>query len=370
MKSRRTRSAPVALDRRSFLRLAGSGLLVAGAAPLLGACSDSEPGAGNGPSGAPSAAGGGTLSLAFGTQPVIAYGLFFLGQESGAYEAEGLELELVSFDSGAPELEAMAGGSIAAGTMGATPALIAAAQGLLDFKIVTMTDSPSEGYVLLADESIGSVPDLAGRRVGCPSGSNYQYFLIRALQKFDLTLDDVEYLDLEPLDAQAAFIGGSLDAVVPPESSRFLIPEQREGTVELFTSPQFTQGPGPTDPFELFDVVVASQAAIEDDREALLAFLRAFHGTVVPQLRAEPDDVYQGVTDYLNSTGADIGVDAVRNQFEVSIFYTVDEIKELLSTGRPVESFERQYEFLVDSGQIDEAGDATALVDPSLVDEL
>lgn len=364
-------SSPPALHRRGFLRLTG-GLAAMGAAPWIAGCSDdggsADGSASEGADGSP--AGGGTLSLAFGTQPVIAYGLFFLGQESGAYETEGLDVELVNFDSGAPELEAMAGGSIAAGTMGATPALVANAQGLLDFKVVSVTDSPSEGYALLADQSIASVEDLAGRRVGCPSGSNYQYFLILALQKFGLSIDDVEYLDLEPLDAVAAFIGGELDAVVPPESNRFLIPEQREGTAELFTSPQFTEPPGPTDPFDLFDVIIASQAAIDDERDALLAFLRAFHGPIVGRLRDDPESTYQAVTDYLNTSGAGIEQDAVQNQFEVSTFYDVAEIQELLAGDRVVQSFEGQYQFLVDGGQIDQTGDAAALVDPSLVAEL
>lgn len=311
------------------------------------------------------------LALSFGTQPVIAYGLFEVAQEHGFYEDAGVDVELVSFDSGPPELEAMSGGSIQAGTLGATPVLVASGQGLIeDLRIVSITDDPSGGYSILSDASITSVADLEGRTVAGTAGSNYQYFLNRALAKFGLSEDDVEFVDSEPPDAQAAFIAGRVDAIVPPESARFLIPERRPDTNVLFTAEDFTSEPGPTDPFEVYDVIVAPGDVVEDQGEALSRFLRAFHGDMVDRLDVSPDETYQEVVDWLNSEGQ-AGVDeaAVRNQFELSAFYGAEEVVELMQDGSLSASLQLQFDFLVDAGRASGELDVESLIDTSVIEQ-
>lgn len=341
-------------SRRRVMSLAGAALLLG-----LAACG------GSGDAGQEGDAAAGA-ELTFGTQPVIAYGLFQVAADEGYFEAEGVAVELVSFDSGSPELEAMSGGSIDAGTMGATPVLVAAAQGLIkDLRVVSITDNPSNGYSILSDASITSVADLAGKTVAGTAGSNYQYFLNRALAKFGLSEGDVEFVNSEPADAQAAFIAGRVDAIVPPESARFLIPERRPDTNVLFTAEQFTEGPGSTEPFDVYDVIVAPASVVEEDGEALSAFLRAFHGPTVDQLRESPEQTYAAVTEWLNSSGqAGVEQEAVESQFTVSEFYSAEEALELMEGDRVSSSLQQQFDFLLSIDRASGELDVETLLDP------
>lgn len=307
---------------------------------------------------------GGMKQFSFGTQPVIAYGMFEVAKDGGAYKEKGVETNLVSFDSGSPELEAMAGGSIKAGTMGATPVLIAAGQGLIkDLKIVSITDNPSNGYSILSRSDLGTVADLKGKTVAGTAGSNYQYFLFRALEKFGMSETDINFVNAEPADAQAAFIAGRVDAIVPPESARFLIPERRPDTKVLFEAKDFTTGPGPTEPFDVFDVIVAPDAVARDPESGLPEFLAAFHGPTVSKLKTDPSGVYDQVTKWLNGvTQAGITKEAVQNQFEVSTFYGQDEVLELMEGERMEKSLQQQFDFLVSAGRAKGSLDAANII--------
>lgn len=346
---------------RMALRLGGLALAAVTAAALA-ACST--------PAASAPDDGDETTTMNFGIQPVIAYGMFQVAQEDGFFTDSNVESTLISFDSGSPELEAMAGGSIDAGTMGATPVLIAAAAGLIsDLKIVSITDNPSNGYSILSDPSITSVADLKGKTIAGTAGSNYQYFLYRALEKYGLTDADITFVNAEPADAQASFIAGRVDAIVPPESARFLIPERRPDTNVLFTAEDFTSGPGSKEPFDVFDVIVAPGAKASDP--ALASFLEAFHGPTVSKLRDDPDAVYSQVTTWLNSaTQAGIEQDAVKNQFDVSTFYDAQEALDLMSGDRVVSSLQQQFDFLVSAGRATGKLDASTLIDTSALESV
>jgi NitT/TauT family transport system substrate-binding protein len=351
--------------RRRFIAAA----VATGAVALsLSACGGS--GAGAGASG--SGSGSGSKSLSFGTQPVIAYGMFQVAQDKGYYKKQGVSVKLVSFDSGSPELEAMAGGSIQAGTMGATPVLTAAGQGLIkDLKIISLTDNPSGGYSILADPSIKSVADLKGKKIAGTAGSNYQYFLNRALAKYGLSENDVEFINAEPPDAQAAFLARRVDAIVPPESARFLIPEKRPDTKVLFTAADFTKGPGATDPFDVYDVIVAPGSVVKDRTDVLASFLAAFHGDTVRQLNDDPTGTYTAITNWLNSAGqAGVKQDAVQNQFKLSTFYGPAEVRKLMKSDRVVKSLQQQFEFLVKAGKASGELDARSLIDTTVIDRV
>src|SRR5690606_3705647 len=73
-------------------------------------------------------------------------------------------------------------------------------------------DVISDNEALVAAEGIDEVADLAGRTVAVPFASTTHYHLIAALDEVGLAVDDVELLDLEPPDIQAAWQRGDIDA--------------------------------------------------------------------------------------------------------------------------------------------------------------
>jgi NitT/TauT family transport system substrate-binding protein len=121
-------------------------------------------------------------------------------------------LKRVQVTSGAAALQFVSAGSIQGVTeSGSIPMIIAAQQGV-DYKIVWVEDNISN--VLVVKPGITSVADLKGKRVSAPAGSVMEFQLDALLEKAGLTRSDVEYINLPPPDAAAAFSAGNLDAVL------------------------------------------------------------------------------------------------------------------------------------------------------------
>ena len=191
----------------------------------------------------------------------------------------------------------------------------------------------------------------------------------RALSKYGMSEKDVNFVNSEPADAQAAFIAGRVDAIVPPESARYLIPQKRPDTKVLFTADDFTKGPGPTDPFEVFDVVVAPGSVVKDKPQVLASFLVAFHDDTVMALNTDPTGTYSRVADWLNSAGqAGVTPQAVQKQFKLSRFYSPVEVQQLMQGDRVTKSLQQQFDFLVKAGKAHGKLDASSLLDHTAID--
>lgn len=124
-------------------------------------------------------------------------------------------IEWTSFPSGPPLLEALAGGAIDLGAVGDTPPLFAAAGGA-PLRIIYAHRLPQhgQGFVLPAGSDVTGIAELAGRKVAVTRGSSAHWTLLKGLLDNGLTLDDVEPIYLQPVDALAAFSGGEVDAWV------------------------------------------------------------------------------------------------------------------------------------------------------------
>lgn len=135
---------------------------------------------------------------------------------SGQLDDLPYEITWTDFTAGPPLMEALNAGEIDLGRVGDTPPIFAQAAGT-DFRIVSVSrpvdpDASALAIVVPEGSDIEDVPDLAGQRVAFTQGSAAQYFLIRALEEAQLTVDDIEPVTLLPPDALAAFQGGDVDA--------------------------------------------------------------------------------------------------------------------------------------------------------------
>jgi ABC-type nitrate/sulfonate/bicarbonate transport system substrate-binding protein len=85
-----------------------------------------------------------------------------------------------------------------------------------DIAILTEFSEPKTGIKLLArsDHGIASADDLRGKKIAVFFGVNIHIFIQKYLAENGVALDEVELVNLKPADAAAAFISGSVDAVV------------------------------------------------------------------------------------------------------------------------------------------------------------
>jgi ABC-type nitrate/sulfonate/bicarbonate transport system substrate-binding protein len=281
-------------------------------------------------------------------------GMVDLGVQKGWFKEAGLDLGTVLFaGAGGPKvIQAMGGGSVSIGTVSATAALLAIAANAVPLQIVSIATDPAPLFVLQSAPAITTVPQLAGKRVATTAGTGLHYFLVRALAKFGMRQSDIEFVNLPVGDAQAAFLAQRVDAVVPSLAGRFYIASLRPDTRELFTHAMFTAAPGPTTPFEDYDVFIASQSAVTGQKAALQQFLSVFHGRCVPYLHDPKTqaDAVGAITRYINvEQKSPTDALAVREQLTRSGFFDVREARKIMDGAAFRAGLEDQIRFLGDN---------------------
>jgi NitT/TauT family transport system substrate-binding protein/sulfonate transport system substrate-binding protein len=198
--------------RRTGYRRVVAGLAAAAAAVALAACSSSSSA---GSSANDAAAKSYTLNFGYiGTGTGLtgpwgyAYSQGLLQQWLKPY---GITLKLDEFANGPLLTAAMLGGSVDAGVLGDTPALIAKSQGL-QAEFISQPEVGNEAWIV-AQPSITSLSQLAGKAIARQQGSYLDRYLQGLLQE-DGLFSKVKLVAMLTAQSNPAFEAGSLDAVV------------------------------------------------------------------------------------------------------------------------------------------------------------
>lgn len=127
----------------------------------------------------------------------------------------GIEVETVEITSGADQTQALASGDVQVlYAVGATSVILSAANGA-DIKVLnTYSRSPEAFCMYAADDSITSPEDLRGKTIAGPVGTNLHELLSAYLATADMTLEDVNFVNMTIPDTKAAIDGGSVDVAL------------------------------------------------------------------------------------------------------------------------------------------------------------
>lgn len=123
------------------------------------------------------------------------------------------EVRWSEFPSGPPLLESLSAGRVDLSFLGDGATIAGIASGL-PFEVIALL---SEGrntvsIIVPKDSSIEKVEDLKGKTIGLPKGTTAHVYVAKVLQNTNITLDDLNIINLQPDDGQAAFDSGKLDA--------------------------------------------------------------------------------------------------------------------------------------------------------------
>jgi sulfonate transport system substrate-binding protein len=127
----------------------------------------------------------------------------------------GWSVEWTEFPVGPPIFEAIGKEKLDMGYSGVAPPVFAQSAGV-PFVYVA-NDSPLAGsaaIVVPQDSPIQTLADLKGKKIAVTQKSAGHYLLIRALVKGGLKLEDIELIDLFPLQAKEVFMQRKVDAWV------------------------------------------------------------------------------------------------------------------------------------------------------------
>lgn len=104
-------------------------------------------------------------------------------------------------------------GRIDVGGTGSTPPIVSQIAGLDVLYVAASAPRPANGAILVgANSSIAKLSDLAGKKIALLDGSFHTYLLARVLEQEELTLKDVERVELQPLPSWQALDDGKVDA--------------------------------------------------------------------------------------------------------------------------------------------------------------
>jgi sulfonate transport system substrate-binding protein len=140
-------------------------------------------------------------------------------QTRGVLEASGqlknvpYPIEWFNFPAAQPLGEALNAGAIDIGGLGDAPLIFAYAAGANVRAVAATRSQPVDLAIIVPENSpIRNAHDLKGKRIATTRGSIGHYLLIATLERANLKLSDVTLSFMQPADAKAALVSGSVDA--------------------------------------------------------------------------------------------------------------------------------------------------------------
>ena len=264
------------------------------------------------------------------------------GMLEKAFEADGVKINWRVINSGAQQSQAMASGALDfSAVMNTASLLLAAGQGT-PIAVATGVAHSKEIFAIVGRPGgVTSVKDLKGKTVVGPKGTVLHQLLVAALVKEGMSINDVDFVNMDPGAAMTAVAAGKAEAGLLAAN---LIIQAEEAGAKVITTCE-----GYVEPNLVMTVrrefaekyPEAYQRVVDVNREAL-AWIRANRDEALKIGAKE-----QGVT-----------LEDAAKLYDWSGFYdtlTADDIKGL----------EADQKFLIDNGMMEKAVDVEGLLLPS-----
>jgi len=189
------------------------------------------------------------------------------------------EVEWSKFPSGPPLLEALVAGRVDLSFLG-DGAAIAGVSNKLPFEIIGLSSEGKRSSSILVpqDSPIRTLADLKGKSIGLAKGTVANVYLIKVLPEAGLSISDVNIINLQPDDAQAAFESGKLDAWVAWDP--YVTQNLNKGTARTIDVQTQVLSPGS---------IIASTAFAKKHPELVVEYLKVYKQAVDFQLANEEE---------------------------------------------------------------------------------
>ncbi|WP_432696393.1 ABC transporter substrate-binding protein [Marinobacterium sp. YM272] len=231
--------------------------------------------------------------LSLGHTTWVGYGTLYLARDLGFFEEQGLELELQTIEEASMYMAAAASGRLSGSASTIDEILKYRPQ--FCFKAVAALDESFGGDGVLVNDSIKSIQDLKGQRVGVNEGSVSQFWLSYLLSQQQMDMSDLQIENMTADDAASAFIAGRIPAAVTWEPHLSMVRSHDTGGKVLVDS---SSTPG-----VIVDVVALNCDVIENQPEDVKALVKGLY-KAVEYTKENPEKAYEimakGVGGYLS----------------------------------------------------------------------
>lgn len=250
------------------------------------------------------------------------YEFLYLAQQKGFYQEMGVAVKLVEFNSLADARRAYERGQIDGLGTSIIDVLQARDQSMRSPQVVQVIDYSNGADVIIANSSVKNGAALRGTKIGVELGSLGTYVLARGLEKFGLTLADVQLVSMDQISMEEAINNGTLDAIVtyPPKSIKII---NQGKAKKLFDTSEI--------PGEVVDVIAIDDLVIQQRNADVANLLRAYQ-KALQYTQQNPDEAY--------------AIMAAREGI------SAEEFRETLSLGVHVVTQEEQSSFFTHGGKL------------------
>jgi NitT/TauT family transport system substrate-binding protein len=291
--------------------------------------------------------------MVFGANVWPGYEPVYLARELGYYS--GANLRLAEFGNNSEVMQAFRNQMIQVAAVTLDEALLLH-RDIPDLKIILLFDASNGADVIMAQPGITDLKQLQGRRVGVENTALGAYFLSLALDSAGMQARQFDIVPLPVDEQEKAFRAHKVDAVVTfePVRTRLLA----DGAQQIFDSSRV--------PGRILDVLVTRDEYIGEYHHELVQLLQGWR-RALDYLKAEPGKAMQTMAGREH-------IDAV--QFSKAMqgleLFGLQRNQELLLGEPPAiaASLEQAQRFMLDRGLLQIGGDASMLVDSTILSEV
>ncbi|WP_026783637.1 ABC transporter substrate-binding protein [Pleomorphomonas koreensis] len=200
--------------------------------------------------------------------------------------ARGIKVERPEITSGAKQTEAIAAGAIdVASVLGGASAILAKANGV-DVRIVAVYSRSPRAFALMTRaDGPATLSDLKGKKIAGPKGTTLHQLLAAALASTGLTINDVDYINMDLPTARAALLSGEIDVATLAGANAIAV--EKAGGRTLVT------GDGLIHP----TTVIAASGTFIDAHPDLVAAYLAAHRKALDFMAAKPEEALKMAAD-------------------------------------------------------------------------
>lgn len=187
------------------------------------------------------------------------------------YEKNGLNVQTVQISAGSNIVDAVASGDLDIGYVGITPAMQGISKGV-PIKVVGAVNLEGSGIVVQPNSTITSPADLIGKNIASPGVSSIQQVLLQyELEKYNITLKDVNIISMNVFNIPSSLAARKVDAYISYEPFVSMAPYQNIGEVLIYSEDIIKDHP--------CCVIITREEYIENHPEKLDKFLEIHDNT-------------------------------------------------------------------------------------------
>lgn len=183
----------------------------------------------------------------------------------GYLEEEGITVKLTEFQDGPTIIAAMESGSIDIGYIGQGAHKLAINGQATIFALSHI----SNGDALIGGKGITTIEDLKGKKVAYSSGSSSEDILVNSLRKANMTMDDIQAVDMDASAIVTAMLSGGVDACATWSPNSLKILEEMPDATKLTDNLTFS------DETVSLASWIAMPGFAQENRDILVRFTRA-----------------------------------------------------------------------------------------------